>query len=152
MWFIFIFLSLNSHGKEVLKRSLGINKNVSNVRKFKTVTLMKLSQLKTRQLKRRTFNKMQWAVKAFTEWRSQRLASNSDNVQCDIFHANLHDTSVLTKQQFKNSMCMFIPEVTKIHDGSDYPGKALYEMVTSIQKFLHEHMIYWKLLEDAEFT
>ena len=47
-------------------------------------------------------------------------------------------------------MCGFIPKVVKV-DGTDYPGKTLYEMVTSIQKYLHQNNVFWKVLEDAEF-
>ena len=46
---------------------------------------------------------------------------------------------------------MFIPEVTKLKDGSDYPGKTLYEMVTLIQKYLHQHNVLWKLFDDPQF-
>ena len=39
----------------------------------------------------------------------------------------------------------------KVKDGSDYPGKTLYEMVTSIQKFLHQNGLPWKLIDGPEF-
>ena len=48
-------------------------------------------------------------------------------------------------------MCIFIAEVNKVKDGSDYPGKMLYEMVTSIQKYLHQNKVMWTLLDDIEF-
>ena len=47
--------------------------------------------------------------------------------------------TLLDKSAFIHSLCQFIPEVTKVKDGSDYLGKTLYEMVTLIQKFFNEH-------------
>ena len=64
---------------------------------------------------------------------------------------NLDDVSKLEKNSFIHSLCNFIPEVTKVKDGSDYPGKTLYEMVTSIQKYLNQNNAFWKLLDHNEF-
>ena len=125
---------------------------MSTIRKFKTITANKLSQLKTKQLKKRTYNKMKWGVRTYNEWRNQRLINNNDNDAGDVLNSDLNAPDGLTKMSFKNALCMFIPEVTKMRDGSDYPGKTLYEMVTSIQKYLHEKKVYWKLLDDPQFT
>ena len=68
-----------------------------------------------------------------------------------MYNSDLSRVEGLTKVSFKNALCMFIPEVTKVRDGSDYPGKTLYELITSIQKYLHKKKVYWKLLQDPEF-
>ena len=64
---------------------------------------------------------------------------------------NLGDLVNLSPAALNASLCRFIPEVTKCKDGGDYPGKTLYEMVVSIQKFLNQNNIPWKLLEDPQF-
>ena len=46
---------------------------------------------------------------------------------------------------------MFIPQVTKLKDGKDYPGKTLYKMIVSIQKYLNQNNMPWKLIEGPEF-
>ena len=121
-----------------------------NVRNFKKVTATKLSQLKIKQLKKRTFNKMQWGVRAYNQWRLVRL-SDVVNFDVKIYEADLERLELITKENLCYALCFFIPEVVKL-DGKDYPGKTLYEMVTSIQKFLHQSKIYWKLLDDKEFS
>ena len=93
---------------------------------------------------------MQWRVRAYNEWRLQRL-SNVVNFDVNIFEVNLDDISKLDKNAFIHALCNFIPEVTKVKDGSDYPGKTLYEMVTSIQKYLSQNNVFWKLIDDPEF-
>ena len=122
----------------------------SNVRKFKKVKTMKLNQLKQNQLKKRTFSKMQWGVRAFSQWRIERL-SNVVNFDVKIYEADLERVELLTKENLVYALCMFIPEVVKM-DGTDYPGKTLYEMVTCIQKHLHQQKKFWKLLDDREFS
>ena len=92
---------------------------------------------------------MQWGVKAYKEWRTSRI-NDIVNFDIKIFDADLDKVDVLTKENFAYALCSFIPEVTKL-DGSDYPGKTLYEMLMLIQKFLHQSRKYWKLLDDSEF-
>ena len=121
------------------------------MRRLKTLTSTKLAQLKIKQIKKRTFSKMQWGVRAYCDWRSQRL-SDVINFDVKIDEADLLNVQKLCPNAFIHSMCRFIPEVTKVRDGSDYPGKTLYEMVTCIQKYLHENGKYWKLLDDMYFN
>ena len=146
---IFVY-SLNASKRNWLKRPIGVAKTVSSLLKFKNISSEKLNQLKTRQLKRRTYNKMQWGVRAYNEWRCQKL---SDPITYDIkiLEADLSNVKLLEKEAFVHGMCQFIPEVTKVRDGKDYPGKTLYEMVTSIQKFLHENDKPWKVIDGPEF-
>ena len=123
---------------------------MSKARNYKSVSDSKLNELKTRWLKKRTFNKMQWGVRAFSTWRSSKLASP---ISYDVIidEANLDKLSELTKELLIYALCRFIPEVTKCRDGSDYPGKTLYEMVVSIQKYLNQNNLPWKLIDDPEF-
>ena len=48
-------------------------------------------------------------------------------------------------------MCKFLAGVTKVKDGSDYPGKTLYHICVSIQKHLWLNGKKWKLVEGCEF-
>ena len=68
-----------------------------------------------------------------------------------VFESDIENVNGLTKEAFSHAMCIFIAEVTKVKDGSDYPGKTLYEMVTIIQKYLHQNKVMWKMLDDIEF-
>ena len=123
---------------------------MSNLRKFKFVSDIKVNELKTRWMKPRTFSKMQWGVNAYNSWRILKLSDLSGGaVDSDL--ADLCDLNKLTKEVLCESLCKFIPEVTKIRDGSDYPGKMLYEMIVSIQKYLQQNNIPWKLIDDLKF-
>ena len=133
-----------------MKRPLAVSKTVSSIRKFKNISSQKLKALKTRQLKKRTYNKMQWGVRAYNEWHIQKL-SDPVNYDNKIYEADLSNVKVLQKEPFVHAMCQFIPEVTKVHDGKDYPGKTLYEMVRLVQKFLHENDKPWKVIDGPEF-
>ena len=54
---------------------------------------------------------MNWGVKAYNEWRAERLLNF--NYDVGIYEANLNDLGNLTLENFQHSMCYFIPEVTK---------------------------------------
>ena len=69
-----------------------------------------------------------------------------------IFDGNLDDVKGLRKDSLAYSLCRFIPEVTKLKDGNDYPGKTLYEMMLSIQKHLTENGLEWKLIDGIDFV
>ena len=58
---------------------------------------------------------------------------------------------MLSKEALCYSLCRFILEVTKVKEGSDYPGKTLYEIIVSIQKFLNQGDLTWKLIDDPKF-
>ena len=92
---------------------------------------------------------MQWGVRAYKEWRDQKL---TDYIGFDvkILEVDISTPTLLTKENLIHALCIFISEVTKIN-GEDYQGKTLYEMITSTQKYLHESHVYWKILEDPEF-
>ena len=132
----------------MVMKPIGRAKAVS--RKFKTINPSKLALLKMNILKKHTYSKMQWGVGAYNQWRQQRL-SDVVNYDVMILEVNLEDLRSLSKRALCHSLCRFIPKVTKVCDGTDYPGKTLYEMITSIQKFLHQNKIFWKLLDEIDF-
>ena len=51
----------------------------------------KISELKTRWMKKHTFNnKMQWGVRAYNAWRTEKI-NNLDTFDVNIFDTNLND-------------------------------------------------------------
>ena len=140
---------MNSGKKAGFPGRLAVRKTVSNMRKFKSVSDSKLNDLKIRWLKKRTFNKMQWGVHAYNSWRQVKL-ENFLTFDVIVQEAYLDEVKFLTKEALCYALCRFIPEVTKCN-GQDYPGKSLYDMVVSIQKFLNQNNLPWKLIEDPEF-
>ena len=115
---------------------------------FNKISDDKLKQLQTKQIKRRSFAKMQWAFKAYNEWRDNKLQESYDS---RIFEANIDCTEGLKKENVAFSLCKFIPEITKVKDGGPYPGSTLYQFVVSIQRHLNEKGLPWKLIDSPEF-
>ena len=61
---------------------------MNQVRKFKSISDGKIMQLRNKWIKKRNFNKMQCGVKAFKEWRKQKI-DNCPNVDPSIVSADL---------------------------------------------------------------
>ena len=141
----YYLFSLNSGRGTGTKLGLVASQTVSRKRSFKTLTNAKLDLLKRRQLKQRTLAKVKWAVRAYNEWRGCRLQDKNCYDEL-IFDANLCDLQNLRHEALSHSLCRLIPEVTKVNDGGEYPGKTLYEMIIAIQKYLNENEIPWKLV------
>ena len=136
-----------SVGKKI---DFGTAKAVSNkFRKFHNITADRLQALKTKTMKKRSESKMLWGVRTYQEWREKKL-SDVSNYNEDIFNANLDDLKNVTISNLENSLCIFIAEVTKVN-GDDYPGTTLYQLTVSIQKFLNENDINWKLVDGPQF-
>ena len=128
------------------------SKTVSNhFTRFKSVSDEKLHELKRQQLKKRTYAKMMWGVNAYKLWRKDCL-SNPCNFDVRIWESDLDNVDGLNVEVFKFALCKFIAEVTKAKDGSEYPGKTLYHLVISIQKYLNEKGKDWKLVESRQFV
>ena len=124
---------------------------MSNVRRFKVVTDEKLRELCEQKLKKRTFAKVQWAVKAFREWRIDKLSDNN-KFDSHIYESDIYRVDCLERDSFEFAMCKFIAEVTKVKDGSEYPGKTLYHLCVSIQKYLNTKGVNWCLVEGTQFV
>ena len=123
---------------------------LSNACKFNFMSDARIQSLKTVTLKKRTESKMNWGVKAYNEWREERLLKF--NYDVGIYEANLNDLASLKLENFQHAMCYFIPEVTKSKGEGLYPGRTLYQMVVSIQKYLNINKIPWKIIEGPEFN
>ena len=104
--------SINSRSKKIGKTAVGTRKTVSTLRCFKNVSDPKMNELKTRWLKKQTFNKMQWGVRTFREWRNDRLSS-PETFDSTILEIDLDVVISISKQNLSYALCRFIPEVTK---------------------------------------
>ena len=121
-------------------------------RKFQTfhkVSSQRIDQIKVKTIKKRSETKMWWAVRAYQQWRTNRLR-DSQNLNIDIFDSNLENLCNLSKQNLENVLCIFIAEVKKVN-GEEYPGKTLYQLIVSIQWYLNENDIGWKLVDGPDF-
>ena len=145
-----LFFSMNPRRKFGQKLGRGIAKPVSRKCLFNKVSDEQLTELSMKQMKRRSYAKMLWGVRAFQEWREHKLASENQ-YDCTIFETNLENIGSLTKQNLAYSLCKFLPEVTKVKDGAPYPGATLYQMIIAIQKHLSESGLDWKLVDGPEF-
>ena len=92
---------------------------------------------------------MLWGVKTYQEWRENKLSDIANYDEC-VFNVNLDNLESLTKQNLEHSLCMFIAEVCKVN-GDDYPGKMLYQLTVSIERFLTEKGLNWKLVDGPDF-
>ena len=117
--------------------------------KFNFTSDAHIEQLKLIKLKKKTESKVNWAVSAYNEWRNDRL----ENFKYDypIYNADLMNLDNLDPEDLQHSLCRFVPEVTKKKGDGLYPGRTLYEMIVSIQKYLNVNKIKWKLIEGEQF-
>ena len=67
-----------------------------------------------------------------------------------LLELDIDVASTINKESLCYALCRFMPEVTK-KDGSDYPGKTLYEIIVVIQKHINNKNLPWKLIDDPAF-
>ena len=121
----------------------------NNIRSFHRVTADRLKMFKQKAMKKRSETKMWWGVRAYQQWRSNRL-SDSEQYDSRIFDANLDSLACVTKVNLEHALCVFIAEVKKVN-GDEYPGCTLYQLAVSIQKYLNENGLNWKLIDGPDF-
>ena len=80
-----------------MKSRLSLNKTVSN-RKFNFVSENRIKQLQAIRLKKSTESKCNWAVKAYIDWRAERL--RTFNYDYSIYMANITNLQALQKLEF----------------------------------------------------
>ena len=79
------------------------------------------------------------------EWRAHCYSLGLKYIPCDS-----EDRATITGSSLKFSLCHFIMEVKKV-DGSDFPGKALYNILICIQFHLECLGFAFKLINDEVF-
>ena len=117
-------------------------------RKYSFTSEQRINDLKQIRLKKRSEKKMYWGVTAYNDWRNARLQTY--NYDYCIYMSDLNDLPKLDRDTFEYSMLRFIPEVTK-KTGEPYPGRTLYQLCASIQKYLNVNKIPWKLVKGTQF-
>ena len=64
--------------------------------------------------------------------------------------ADLDNVFTLTVENLSYALCQFITEICKL-DGSDFPGKTLYDIVICIQFYLETYGFNCKLVGGTYF-
>ena len=85
----------------------------------------------------------------YCDWRRNRLGKPGTDYS--ILQANLEMLNGFAMGDLCHALCRFVREVKKL-DGSDYPPNTIRELVIMIQMYLHQNGIFWKLLDQQEFT
>ena len=75
---------------------------------FRRVSEQRLCDLKTKAIKKSSFAKMKWGVKAYQDWRSNKI-ENLNEYNRDVFESNLYDLDNLAKENLIPALCKFIP-------------------------------------------
>ena len=70
-----------------------------------------MKDLQREKLKKKTESKMMWGVTAYNRWRDARMKIVDLDLGFEL--ADLNDLKNLSKENFIESMCYFIPEVVK---------------------------------------
>lgn len=118
---------------------------------------MPLPKEDLKTMSRKTFStetnkKIRWVVRMFDDWRNFRNSQpNLENIQFDF-----NDESTISREALVFAMCRFLIEVKKL-DGSDFPGRTLYDITVCMQFKLETLGYHWKLLneeclKDIRFT
>jgi hypothetical protein len=80
--------------------------------------------------------KWHWVLRTFEEWRATRnhaVSLNNDSYRDEpLINASLDKMS---DDQLNFFLARFVAEVRKT-DGAEYPGRTIYEMISSIQVYL----------------
>ena len=93
-----------------------------------------------------TMKKVNWATKMYNDWRMHRNSSSDlEDIYCDIF-----DKETINHDSLVFALTRFVTEVKKL-DGSDFPGKTLYEIVICIQFHLETMGYAFKLISEEGF-
>ena len=94
-----------------------------------------------------TSKKITWVFNMYNQWREYR--NNIPRLE-DIF-CDLKNLDMVTASDLCFAMTRFITEVRKI-DGTQFPGKTIYEIVVCVQMFLETQGFNYKLIDGKDFT
>ena len=80
--------------------------------KYSFATSARIEELKQIRLKKTSESKVNWAVKAYRDWRHERLINY--NYDVGIYEADLDNLVTIDKINLEHALCHFVPEVTKV--------------------------------------
>ena len=105
-----------------------------------------LTDLSHKNFSDETMKKVRWVKKMFSDWREYRNnISRGQMIFCD-----LEDAHTITVENLNFAVCHFIMEVKKL-DGSDFPGRTLYDIVICLQFTLEKLGYSFRLLNQDDF-
>ena len=104
-----------------------------------------LEKLSHKNFSPETMKKVKWAVTMYRDWRKYRHDHGFESIECDL---DCKETITLENLVF--ALVRFITEVKKV-DGSNFPGKTLYDIMICIQFHLETLGFSWKLLNQEIF-
>ena len=81
----------------------------------------------------------------YHEWKVYRYSLALERIPCD-----LDDRATITASLLQFALCRFIMEVKKVN-GTDFPGKTLYDIIICIQFHLECLGFCFKLINDETF-
>lgn len=95
-----------------------------------------------------TKKKARWAIKVFEDWQLQRNGCAMDDVSVDMIPGHF---LTMSPERMRSALGFFILEVRK-KNGDYYPSDTLYELIISLQIYLHIYGCYLKFLDDPYFV
>ena len=93
-----------------------------------------------------TMKKVKWVRNMYVTLRNHRNTSGVEQIVCD-----LEKKETFSETDLAYALCRFITEVKKL-DGTEFPGKTLYDIVICVQFYLEILGFSWKLLNNEAFT
>ena len=103
-----------------------------------------LSELSHKNFAPETLKKVRWVHKMYREWRAHRHGMGLEFISCD-----LEDRSTISTSSLSFALCRFITEVKKT-DGSNFPGKTLYDILVCVQFHLECLGFAFRLISDTQ--
>ena len=106
-----------------------------------------LDGLSVKNFSYQTNKKITWVKNMYMDWRKYRNnVSPGELIFCDLENrASIDECSLVF------ALCRFLNEVRKL-DGSNFPGKTLYDIIICIQFHLAKMGFTYKLLSDDVFS
>ena len=104
-----------------------------------------LKELSHKNFSSETLKKVLWVWKMYCEWRQHRHSLGLEYITCD-----LEDHSTISTGSLSFALCRFLTEVKKV-DGSDFPGKMLYDILVCVQFHLECLGFAFCLINDTTF-
>ena len=105
----------------------------------------KLTELSHKNFTSETLKKVRWVRKMYREWRAHHHGLGLEYIACD-----LEDRVTISEALLKFALCHFITEIKKV-DGSDFPGKTLYDIIICMQFHLECMGFAFKIINSEAF-
>ncbi len=108
-----------------------------------------INQLSAKTFAENTQRKVQLAVGLFDSWHQHRLSLPM--CSHEIMFCNIRDPKRVNKVHLGQVLCFFINEIRR-KDSVEYEARTLYDIVICLQFHFESTGLFWKLIDDPEFT